>query len=689
MAQTFFIDSDEEIISVIGYLRKSPEMDNCFVFPKRSLVLQSAVNLRLFQREAEKQGKRITIISQDENGRQLAERVGIPTKEYAAEINSLHPAPLEAQVPRMTSPPTLSTQLINEGEGERSPALPPSNHLGSDAFSPSFAAASVLPKSLSLQERATAPEPATTASQNEHRLRIRDASPQYQTSLNSVRNDIKPPVMSAPSRRTQMTESPVSLRQAAPPVSLAPLSKPPVYTPALPPREEASLSPRNERLERFFQREPNGALPPLSPQTGTPSSLEKPSLFPASQSGAFSSSPPAARPQGKQSSFPWKTLTFSFVGLLIVSGIGASVYFLLPKASVLITPHEITHDVEARFEGKTITPIDDQDTGVVPVRKIEKSYTSTVNVEVTGRASSGNHKARGTLVISNEYSSDMQPLIATTRFETSEGKIFRLVESTTVPGMTIVDGKRQPGIVEAIVIADEPGDEYNIAATDFTITGFKGGAKYEKIRAKSSKSFSGGGESEESMPSVTKEDIDSGTQRLKEQAKQDFLSSVEQELLPDERLLADSFEVIDTEAGALPLVGSLAERFDVEGNFTGRAFVVSEKVLKEKLMSQNLPERKGVSFQVTDATLSFESVLPRYDEDQVAFSVRSTLLLSSVIETEKLQAELLGLDENGIKAVLEKHAEIKKIEVNFSPEFLFHNIPQDEKRISVRVISER
>ena len=63
MAQTFFIDSDEEIISVIGYLRKSPEIENCFVFPKRSIVLQSAVNLRLFQREAEKQGKRIIIIS--------------------------------------------------------------------------------------------------------------------------------------------------------------------------------------------------------------------------------------------------------------------------------------------------------------------------------------------------------------------------------------------------------------------------------------------------------------------------------------------------------------------------------------------------------------------------------------------------------------------------------------------------
>jgi hypothetical protein len=64
-------------------------------------------------------------------------------------------------------------------------------------------------------------------------------------------------------------------------------------------------------------------------------------------------------------------------------------------------------------------------------------------------------------------------------------------------------------------------------------------------------------------------------------------------------------------------------------------------------------------------------------------------MLSSVIETEKLRAELLGSDEDGIKSILEKHAEIKKIEVNFSPEFLFHNIPRNEKRVSVQVLSEQ
>ena len=57
MPQTFYIENDEEIISVIGRLRRSSDGENYFIFPKRSLVLQSIINLKLLQREAEKLGK--------------------------------------------------------------------------------------------------------------------------------------------------------------------------------------------------------------------------------------------------------------------------------------------------------------------------------------------------------------------------------------------------------------------------------------------------------------------------------------------------------------------------------------------------------------------------------------------------------------------------------------------------------
>src|SRR3989344_7933955 len=87
MPQTYYIESDEEIISIIGKLRKSGAEVNYFVVPKRALVLQSIVNLRLFQREAEKLGKKIVLVTQDEMGQNLAKKAGLETEKYSDDFN--------------------------------------------------------------------------------------------------------------------------------------------------------------------------------------------------------------------------------------------------------------------------------------------------------------------------------------------------------------------------------------------------------------------------------------------------------------------------------------------------------------------------------------------------------------------------------------------------------------------------
>ena len=86
MAQIFYIESDEEIIGAIGRLRHSEDAENYFVFPKRALILQSIINLRLFQKEAQKMNKTIILVTQDEVGRMLAEKAGIKTEAYSDEF---------------------------------------------------------------------------------------------------------------------------------------------------------------------------------------------------------------------------------------------------------------------------------------------------------------------------------------------------------------------------------------------------------------------------------------------------------------------------------------------------------------------------------------------------------------------------------------------------------------------------
>lgn len=666
MAQTFFIDSDEEIISVIGQLRKSSDPENYFVFPKRSLVLQSAVNLRLFQREAEKQGKKIIIVSQDETGRQLAERVGIPTKDYAAEIGSLRQEaqPMTDRIrPEGRQSAVASTPSHRDAVPERhvDPLMPAANRIGSDSFAPASEASTALPLRRATETimPESRPEAATAK-----RLKIRDTSPRYQTALNS-KSDIRPPREEATMTRRHVVE-PVESR-----VLTTEHHQP--YRPALDTAVHSTqdFSERNQKLQKFFNREATAEHRPPVAQRNAPSM--RPEMVPSRSSVSSGRAPVSS----------WKTASSIVLSLLFLAGVGAAVYFLVPKATVIVTPHDITRDITAKYEGRTIAPIGDKSENIVPVRKIEKSYATKLSGEATGKSSAGNQKARGTIIISNEYSSDSQPLISTTRFETSEGKVFRLAESVTVPGMTIQNGKREAGVVEAVVVADAAGDTYNIDPTAFTVPGFKGSAKYDKFRAQSTKAFTGGGAGGDGMMSITKEDIDKSVQKLKELSKEEFLAAVKQDLLPEERIIDDSVEIREDGTPTLPLIGSIGESFDIEQRFDGKVFVVSEQALKDKLAEKNQPELKDVAFAVIGATLSFENVVPHYDENTVEFSVQSALSLESVVMKDALREELLGQDEKGIKMILEKHPEIKKIEVNFTPEFLFRSIPNSTSRVSV------
>ena len=81
MRQVFYIEADEEMISVIGRLRKSSASENIIVAPQRSLILQSIVNLRLLSHDARKNGKEIVVITQDAQSRSLCEKAGIRTQE--------------------------------------------------------------------------------------------------------------------------------------------------------------------------------------------------------------------------------------------------------------------------------------------------------------------------------------------------------------------------------------------------------------------------------------------------------------------------------------------------------------------------------------------------------------------------------------------------------------------------------
>lgn len=638
MPQTFYVENDEEIISVIGRLRRSPSQENFFVFPKRALVLQSIINLRLFGREAEKLGKKVVIVTQDEAGKVMAEKAGLAAEHYSDD-----PA---RQTKHLELTPSEEPKVVKRGGNESAMRF---EDIGSNDF---FAVPNA-PAVLAAPLQPTTPVPPT--GQVGQTLRIRNATPEKQTSLNSKRFSESGDVSRV---------APIS--RPLPPQA-APSFSPPVQNfgrpAAEPDTREALQAGREERLKSF-----------LSAGTAQSVPTKEPAVVPRVSAPSVTKSPATTVIKAKG--------IFLFFGVVsVLSLLGVAVFLFMPKAEVHVIPYRAVQTVDLQFEGRTDADMK-SDSTVLPVRILEKEQTVRFSREATGTAPGIAQKARGTITITNAFSTDPQPLVATTRFESPEGKVYRLVEGVTVPGM-----KSQPGTVEASVVADQTGIDYNIAATTFTIPGFKGSPKYDKFTGRSGKPMSGGsdGSGSKDQKTIAKSDLDQATTEALKNAKEGYLTQIAPELLPGEKVLEESIEIVPLKDALLPLAGTVASSFEYENAFRVRGFVFSEESIKQKILSREEEKVGGVPFRPVSVILSYGESLPDYEKQSVRLKTEAMVTSESVIDRERLLTAILGKDETGIDEALHSFPEINKLSIVFRPRWLTSTVPSAASRVVIMV----
>jgi hypothetical protein len=178
---------------------------------------------------------------------------------------------------------------------------------------------------------------------------------------------------------------------------------------------------------------------------------------------------------------------FVLLVFVLLSVVGTKVINGFSKIIIQISPHKELINIDLALKAsETNSSASDLPLEIMRIEiNKEKSAVPTGVKEVETKAS-------GQIIIYNAFSSATQPLVRNTRFETPDGKIYRIKQSLSVPGASIKDGETIPGSIEATVYADEAGEEYNISLTDFTIPGFKGGPRFDKFYARSKTPMSGG-----------------------------------------------------------------------------------------------------------------------------------------------------------------------------------------------------
>ncbi|MFZ1720332.1 MAG: hypothetical protein WAU28_03190 [Candidatus Moraniibacteriota bacterium] len=640
MAQTFYIEADEEIISVVGRLRHTRDAEIVLVVPKHAILMQSIVSLKLLEREAKKIGKVIMIVSQDENGRTLAEKAGLLTRSYQEEQSRGEGEENTDMRPVFNAPePT-----VEFSEPKLTHALKAEN-IGSESFfALEHGARSSINPPIATEER----EPLIQQSAP-LRISIRDKSPKLQTALNSKQ------IIATPTP-SQSARQPLGMPSFGPPSQIIPKQQSPVTTPT---------------SNSFFSTQ--AALP-----KATKSAPSAPVQLPATIHGRMK-------------------FIIAGIGIIVLLLIGGVSFFLFtPKAIITVLP---TYSKEqSAFELKLISAgIDtalteaDSSTLEVPYRLIEDTVAVPITITPSGVGASGERKARGKVVIYNAFSADPQPLVATTRLETGSGIIFRLTAGVTVPGVTTIAGKEEPGAIEAEIVADQSGDAFNIAPTTFTIPGFKGNAKYEKFSAKLLTPTTGGSKDGASGdPLLTISDIEQTKKLARDTALESFRQSIEGTLQDGEKIEDNGIELTATQEEPLLHEGLTGASLQTTFHYQVKAYIVSTTVVERALLrilstSEKRTTSAGLPLLPKTIVIDTLELIPDFKLGGGKLKATASIILSTDIQTEALQNELLGKQADELRPILDKHPEIAKMNLDLQPKFFIKYIPKNKDAVTVIV----
>lgn len=286
-------------------------------------------------------------------------------------------------------------------------------------------------------------------------------------------------------------------------------------------------------------------------------------------------------------------------------------------------------------------------------------------------------KATGRITVYNAYSSAAQPLVATTRFVTPEGLIFRLDSGIVVPGAEIKNGKIVPASIEANVTADKPGQAYNISATPkLTIPGFIGSPKYEGFYGALKEGAKGGFIGEKAVP--TEADIANAKEKtaelLKASLRAGFLSRQ-----------PENFKILGEPEITISRL-NVNKNTDQNGNFNvlgeARLRVIGFKDSDLQMLIQKIATAEHTGMVLKEIDLKYGEIKADFDRGEVSFQLSVRGVLGPVFSVEEFKAEIAGRSIPETKVLIGKLSELSEAKVSLRP-FWAGRLPRNPKRINV------
>lgn len=348
-------------------------------------------------------------------------------------------------------------------------------------------------------------------------------------------------------------------------------------------------------------------------------------------------------------------------------------------SKIVAHPEEATVSIDGVYEAQKVAA-----DGMLPYEIMTVTKEGSKEVEPTGE-SFVEERASGTIKVFNDFDEEVQRLIANTRFESPDGKIYRIREPISIPGKV----GSTPGSVSVRVWAEEPGEEYNIEkGVRFTIPGLAGGDRFDAFWAESETSIDGGFRGV--TQTVSPEDKESAESEIQEslrtQILQDTYAQTPQNFILFEEALKVDFE---------PLTNETAEngKVKVRQKAIVQAVIFNEGELASFFANRLLPEYNGESVQIAnmdDLTFTLEEPesFPEAMNESFPFSLTGTAHFVWQFDKADLAGDLVGASKSDIDRILMNYPSIERAEVVLRP-FWRRSFPDKVDEITIRTVIDK
>ena len=357
----------------------------------------------------------------------------------------------------------------------------------------------------------------------------------------------------------------------------------------------------------------------------------------------------------------YKTVALTFL-LLTILLLGVVIFMSAKRATITVIAKH--------------TPVDVNSTANIGVNGDVSGSVSTTQITLseiffpTG-SKTEEGVAKGTVIVTNDSNSS-QPLIATTRFLSADGILFRLEDGVTVPAN---------GSVEAIVYADQSGATGDIGPTNFTIPGLNE-TRQKEVYGKSSVDMKGG---VKTIGVLSEKDVEESKKKLlaraENEAKRIFGEVGEGQL----------FAVLESSVTSNANIGEEVSEYTLTMNATISTVSYDTEAMKEwatQLLSTRIvDDTEVIEASKDNPVVTFSSFDPELDTVNVNVFYDGIASVNPN-STEFDKAFFYGKTKDEVRRYVLSLDHVEDVEVNVTPGWI-RTIPHIDDHVNIVIKSIR